>query len=203
MLKTKRLWPHYLWTGYILILLGTIASVSRSEVKRIKTVQWTFLSIFLGVSIYYFLVRELPLFLNLSKRNEISTAHQWSQQAISYVKKKYPSSRVGTDGSVLYPFEDFVGVDLYHPFAGKLKDRATTRFYWYTDFPEKIWDDDNQVLIFYRRHPKRMYVMHPNVYLGRHDELYQLYLKNVGVNYELDTSFGSFGEVMVYKQIKK
>jgi hypothetical protein len=203
MLKTKRLWPHYLWTGYVLMLLGTIASVSRSEGKRIKTFQWTFLSIFLGVSFYFFLVRELPLFLNLSNRNEISTAHQWSQQAINYVKKKYPSCRVGTDGSVLYPFEDFVGVDLYHPFAGKLEDRAKTRFYWYTDFPEKIWEENNQVLIFYKRNPKTMYIMHPNVYVGRHDELYQLYLKNVGVNYELDTSFGSFGEVMVYKQIKK
>jgi hypothetical protein len=200
MLKTKRLWPHYLWTGYIFMLLGTIASVSRSEGKVFKTVQWTILSIFMGVSFYFFLTRELPKFLNLSNQKNVVQSYEWSTQAIEYIKTKYPKSKVGTDGTVLYPFEDFVGVDLYNPFDGKIADKAQTRFYWCTDFPERIWNDSNQIIVFYKRYPERMIKERPNVYMGKHDSIYKLYLENLNVNYTRDTSFG---EIIIYRQIKK
>ncbi len=200
MLKTKRLWPHYLWTGYILLVLGLIVSISQAEGKKLKTALWTVICLFIGSSFFFFLKRELPLYLNLSNSAETVNERLWSNQAIDFVKTKYPESRIGTDGSILYPFGDFTAVDIYHPFEGTAPVRTNTRFYWYTDFPEKIWTDSNDVLLFFKRHPERMHKEHPNIYVGKHDTLYNLYLQNINQTYVRDTSFG---EVVVYKKIAK
>ncbi len=198
MLKTKRLWPHYLWTAYILSVLGLILSVSKIKEKKMSIALWTIVCIFTGTSFYFFLNRELPLYLNLSSKKDVVSERELSIQAIQYVKSKYPNSRIGTDGSLLYPFEDFVNVDIFNPFEGKVSDRTNTRFYWYTDFPEKIWSENNNAIIFYKRHPEKLVKENPKIYEGRHENLYQIYLKNLNLSYARDTSFG---EVIVYKRI--
>lgn len=198
MLKTKRLWPHYLWTSYILIVLGLILSVSKIKERKLRTAFWTIVCIFSGTSFYFFLNRELPLYLNLSNKEDVIRERELSIQAIQYVKTKYPNSRIGTDGSLLYPFEDFVSVDIFNPFAGKVSDRAITRFYWYTDFPEKIWSDSNNAIIFYKRHPAKLSSGNSNLYKEKQKILHQIYLENLNVSYTRDTSFG---DVIVYKKI--
>lgn len=200
MLKTKRLWPHYLWTGYILMLLGSLVSIEDLKAGFFKRINSIIISVFVGISFFFFVYRELPLYTQLNQQKEIVKVQSWSLQAIEYLKSKNTSAKVATDGTVLYPFEDFVKVDLYHPFSGKISDVSRMRFYWYSDHPEKVYNDSNDFIVFYKRHPERMLKEHPNVYNGRHEELYQLYQSNINKTYIQDTTFG---ELIIYKQIKK
>lgn len=197
MIKTKRLWPHYLWTAYIFMVVGALIGIAQIEAKRQKTVLMTYMMIFISSSVFFSLTRELPLFLNFSKSEEVQKNTKWSKQTIEYIKHKYPNSRVATDGSMLYPFEDFVKVDIYHPFEGKANDETKTAFYWYSDKPENMYTEDNDVLVFYKRLPERMLKEKPNIYVGHQEELNQLFNSNIPLHYQRDTSFG---EIIIYKR---
>ncbi len=197
MIKTKRLWPHYLWTAYIFMVVGSLISIAQIEAKRQKTVLITYLMIFISSSVFFSLTREMPLFLQLAKSEEVEKNTKWSKQAIGYIKNKYPNSRVATDGSLLYPFEDFVKVDIYHPFEGKSQDETSTAFYWYSDKPENMYTENNDVLVFYKRLPERMLKEKPNIYVGHQEELYKQFNSNIPSIYQRDTSFG---EIIIFKK---
>lgn len=197
MIKTKRIWPHYLWTGYLLMLLGILNVLGREIVNTRGKIAGALLILICSSSFFFFFKRELPVYTGLSERSEAVYNHTMSLKAIDYVKTKFRGKRIATDGTVLYPFADFVSVDIYHPFEGRTPDRTETPFYWYVDFPEKIWGDSNEAILFYRRHPERMLRENPNVYVGRHRELYDLYLKKVNSEFARDTAFG---ELIVYRK---
>ena len=200
MFKTKRLWPHYLWTGYILMLLGTLISVENLKDGFFKRINGIIISVFVGLSFFFFLYRELPLFTRLDKNQETIKVQALSLQAIDYIKSRNTNAKIATDGTILYPFEDFVKVDIYHPFSGKVSDLSKLRFYWYSDHPERVYNDSNDFIVFYKRHPERLMKEHPNVYVGRHEELYQLFNNNLNKTYFKDTAFG---DIIIYKQIRK
>ncbi|HEY1045215.1 MAG TPA: hypothetical protein VGF79_02175 [Bacteroidia bacterium] len=197
MFKTKRLWPHYLWTAYIFMVVGALIGIAKTESKYLKTVLITCMMIFISSSMFFSLTRELPLFLTLSKTEEVQKDTKWSKQTIDYIKNKYPNSRISTDGSILYPFEDFVKVDIYHPFEGKAKDETSTAFYWYSDKPENMYTENNDLLVFYKRLPERMLKEKPNIYVGQQEELYKQFKSKIPSVYQRDTSFG---EIIVYKK---
>lgn len=196
MFKTKRMWPHYLWTAYVLILLGVFMDWSYNDHKTAQRLR-QLAGVFVLISFSYFLIRELPLYWQLDRSASAIQTRKESLQAINYIKQKYKGARVGTDGSVLYPFEDFVGVNIYHPFAGHAKDRSETRFYWYFDFPEKIWEDSNQLVVFYRYHPERMMRDQPAFHKDQHEKIHDTFLKQTKETFMKDTSFG---EVIIYRR---
>lgn len=194
MLKTKRLWPHYLWTGYIFVLLGLLSDSIKNRFTQ--TILYSTI-VFVLISFGYFSTRELPLYLNLEKAASVQENHRWSSQAIEYIKSKHKGARVGTDASMLYPFQDFVEVDTYHPFSGKISDPAETRFYWYNDFPDKIWEDSNSVVVFYKRLPQRLIEEKSKIYADKQNELLEIFQSNVSGKFEKDTTFG---EIIIYKR---
>lgn len=196
MLKTKRLWPHYIWTSYVLLLLGTFMELNEKVNVLGKVLKGT-IGLFILVSFGFFLYRELPLFLNMSKSNSVTYNINHSHKVIDYIKTRYKGSRIGTDGSILYPFEDFVGVNIYHPFQGASKDRVITRFYWYFDFPDKIWEDSNDIVVFYKRHPVKLSNASNGNYLKLNSNLLELYKQKTQSDFVKDTAFG---EIIVYKR---
>lgn len=197
MLKTKRLWPHYLWTGYVFMILGMVNYVDQSKQNKLKMIHTSIITLFTVFSLFFFVERELPLFTGFENQSDVIRNRTLSIKAIEYIKSEYKGSRVGTDASVLYPFEDFVGVDIFHPFTGEMNDRAETRFYWYNDFPEKIWEDSNDIVVFYNRHPERLVKEHPNVYVGRHEQLYELYKQKTSTDFVRDTAFE---DLIIYRK---
>lgn len=197
MFKTKRLWPHYLWTAYIFMLIGMIGSLPILVDTYIKKIQLIIVSLFVSSSLFFYCYRELPLYLGLDQRPEVQNNIRWSELAIQYINTKYKGSKIGTDGSFLYPFKDFVEVDLYHPFATTRPKEAETPYMWYVDAPQKIWDDSNKLVVFYKRLPPRMLKENPNVYVGRHQELNTLFIEKTMKEFDLDTTIG---ELHIYKR---
>lgn len=197
MLKTKRLWPHYLWTGYIFVILGMLYSISR-RLKDLKgKLELTVMSLFIGSSLLFFMKRELPIYRTLESADSVLECRESSLEAINYLKKAYRGKRIGTDGTMLYPFEDFVQVDRFHPFEGRLDDLAETRFYWYKDNPGKIWEDDNDAVVFYQLHPDLL-INNPRF---KQDEAvnkqYDRFVEMTATKYEQDTSFG---EIIIFRK---
>ncbi len=105
-------------------------------------------------------------------------------------------TKVGSDGSLLNLFSQFVEVDIYHPFSGTVPESKDTRYQWYWDFPMKIWDKSD-IVVFYKRHPKRMLIEKPNYQMGHHVEINNFYNTMVPSKFERDTNFG---EIIIYKR---
>ncbi len=195
MFTTKRLWPHYIWTGFIFMLLGLIVFAAQQTSMKQRRVYLAFISMFSLVSFIFFLNRDLPMYANLDKNKEVIRDSAESKMAIDYIRYRYPGAQVVTDGSLLYPFSDFVKAKPYHPFASLLPLPAGTTFNWSGDHPEKIWNHPADIVVFCKRHPERMMREHPNVYAGQHEDLYDLYKRMTKADFVRDTSFG---EVIVY-----
>lgn len=196
MLKTKRLWPHYLWTSYVFMCVGIVSSLPIKIEKLQAKIILGFILIFTSSSIFFYCYRELPIFINLSNGSDVKVNRKWSNQAFDYINTNYPGSKVGTDGSLLNLFSQFVEVDIYHPFSGTVPESNNTRYQWYWDFPMKIWDKSD-IVVFYKRHPKRMLIEKPNYQMGHHVEINNFYNTMVPSKFERDTNFG---EIIIYKR---
>lgn len=197
MLKTKRLWPHYLWTAYILMLLGMLNSIDfRTKLLKAKF-ELTVMALFISSSFIFFIKRELPVYLKLEQSEEVVNNMEWSQAAIDYLNTNYSGKRIGTDGTMLYPFRDFVAVDRYHPFEGKLADKASTRFYWYKDNPIKIWDDNNDAVVYYQLRPDVL--MQQEKYSKKENVILQFKKYNSMLD-SLYTEDTSFGDIVIFKK---
>jgi hypothetical protein len=196
MLKTKRLWPHYLWTSYIFMCVGIISTLPKTINKIHTKVILGFIVLYTSSSVFFFCKRELPLYLNLSKWDDVVLNRKWSTQAFDYININYPGSRVGTDGSVLNLFSQFVEVDVYHPFSGPAPETKETRYQWYWDLPMKIWDKSDLV-VFYKRHPKRILIEKSKYQIGHQKEIEYFYNTMVPHKFQRDTNFG---EIIIYKR---
>lgn len=196
MLKTKRLWPHYLWTGYIFLFLGVVASLPLN-VSSIKNKIKYFLVLFMLLNtVFFYFKRELPIYLNLSQKEEIKTNNKWSLQMFEYIEKKYTGKKIGTDGSILYPFSQFVEVDIYNPFSTSVKESSNTKYQWYWDFPTKIWENSD-VVAFYKRHPEKLIKEKSKYQIGNPKEISNYFHQMVPSVFELDTVIG---EIFIYKR---
>jgi len=187
--NTKRLWPHYLWTGYVLMLLGLIAATDVQKQMKGRRISVYLLFLCTGSSVFFYLKRELPMYLGLSAKPDIRQTIALSHKAIDYLRYRYPGKRIGTDASLLYPFKDYVQVDVYHPFSGRAPETVETRFDWYGDAPQNIWEDSNAAVVFYDRHPEKILKENMNVYAGRHDTLFAIYRNRIQSDFEHDTAF--------------
>jgi hypothetical protein len=196
-LKTKRLWPHYLWTGYILMFLGLVAATNVKEQLKGRKFVFVTLLIFLSSSMFFYFKRELPLFLSISKRPEIIKTINLSHKTIDYLRYKYPGKCVGTDASLLYPFKDFVAVNIYHPFVGQLPKSSDTKYYWYGDKPQSIWEDSNDVVVFYGRNPEKTSIENPKQEDSAQETLYELFKKKTTTEFVKDTAFDA---VVIFKR---
>jgi hypothetical protein len=198
MITTKRLWPHYLWTGFIFMLLGLIVFAAQQTSLKNRRIYFSSISFFMIISLFSFLTRDLPIFLNLESRHTIQEDIKSDQLAINYIRQTFPGSQVATDASLLFPFEDFVIANPYHPFSSALPETNETRFMWYGDHPENIWEEKNDFVMFHKRHP-----LHPSNGTPqnfRTNEFISLYKEKTQSEFYKDTSFG---EVIIYRRNSK
>lgn len=194
MIKTKRLWPHYIWTGYIFMLLGLLLFASSRVSIAVKNYLNGTIAVFLLFSFYFFASRELPLYMGLEKSKASREAYTESNQAIHYIKQHFPDALVSTDGSVLFPFDDFVKARPYHPFSSELPKSHETVFWWNGDHHERMWDAPADIVVFYRWYPPDMLAMGNKAGSAQLEDLYQ---KHIETDFVSDTSFG---KVRIFKR---
>lgn len=115
MLLTKRLWPHYLWTGSVFMVLALVMIFNSILTERFlqKGIK-TFAAVIFIFASYVSASRLLPLF----KLEEQATAVlKDSGAAQNYLKEKSSHFICVQDISVYLPFKDFVLSKRYHPFS--------------------------------------------------------------------------------------
>lgn len=199
-LLTKRTWPHYLWTSHILFVLGLLA-YSENQDKG-KPIAWPYYTqvAFALICFFFFVSRELPLYVGFSNKADVVECRRQSLKAFEYLKSKSPEKghlKIATDGSILYPFEEFVKVDIYHPFSSEPPVANDNTYFWYMDFPERIWTDGNDYILFYKRHPERLLKSNKVTNQGKADELYRLFTEHTQNDYTADTTFG---DIKIYRK---
>lgn len=113
MLLTKRLWPHYLWTGSVFMILGLIMfSEKEWQFKGMKNMSRIILAPLLLI-VFFSLTKTSPLFsLELNAASELEKG----KSVHSYIRSKNPKAKILQEISIYYPFSDFVVAGRYHPF---------------------------------------------------------------------------------------
>lgn len=185
---TKRLWPHYLWTGYIFVWLGLLVFLSNQTLQLIKVGILALIVVFFSTSSYAFYTSGLPSYLNHETKaaNEI----QASNKLYQYIESTYKGKSIGLDGTVWYPYCHFVLSEPYHPFASERPVICETCIKWHPDQPMEIWTED--IVIFNLRHPKNYRKIETNNYTPTNwEEIEARFYNETVTNFQLDTIIGN------------
>jgi hypothetical protein len=196
MFTTKRLWPHYLWTGFIFLFLGLVMFSAQQTSLRQRRIYFSLIGVFSIVSLTFFLTRDLPMFMQFDKETVVANDYMESKKAIDYIKYRYPLSKVATDPTLLYLFTDFVKAKPYHPFTTELPPSGQTSLLWYGDHPEQMWEDKNDLVVFYKNYPPKK-INSPSSGQGTDKSLLELFEKETTSNFEKDTTIGN---IMIYRR---
>lgn len=185
---TKRLWPHYLWTGYILVWLGLLVFLSTQTLQLIKGGILALTVVFFSTSAYAFYSSGLPSYLN--HETNASDEIVASQKLYRYLESTYKGKSIGLDGTVWYPYRHFVLSKPYHPFASERPLICETCITWYLDQPMEIWKED--IVIFKKRHPQDYRKsLKSNYTPANWEEIEATFNKETKTNFQLDTIIGN------------
>jgi hypothetical protein len=113
-LFTERLWPHYLWTGHVFLLLG-IAVLANQNLNLKYIFVLLYLLMTIG-GIRSIVKQGKDLFFLESKAKELILN---SKRAHAFIKKQRDTLVSIQDISVYYPFTEMLKINRYHPFSGK------------------------------------------------------------------------------------
>ena len=189
MVLTKRLWPHYLWTGFVLTWLSfnIFSELNNSEIH--KKFYIGLLSMFFGFSAFSFYTQALPAIINRDHTAEMLETRKESAQLYKYLESKYKHEEIGIDLSVFYPYRHFIHSSPYHPFAGERPKTASTIIKLFTDQPELIWEC--VVVVFKDCYPPLM-TGSENLYdLAKVKELNSVFEIQTKGDFVLDTTIGN------------
>jgi hypothetical protein len=198
-LKVDRLWPHYLWMAYVLAVLAFNELQSNTSSKTLKKGLLVFNILILGCVGTRFTSHSFTKYFKTESEPEVIRRMADSQILFRYIDDSYNQGiRVGTDGTVLYTYEQFVKANVYHPFEESLPTQEENTYHWYFNNSGQIWDNENDLVIFGDRHPLRDSVairkQYPHWNVDQHAEVFKLKMKS---EFELDTIIG---ELEVYKR---
>jgi hypothetical protein len=144
MLFTERLWPHYLWTSHIFLLLGAGMFVkSQLKFERVKYALM-FLITFGGC---WSITAQGKHLFSLEKQSKSLLEN--STLAYSYTQTQKDSFIAVQDITVFYPFEKALKANLYHPFEVKKPGKEEKMQYHWSGFinPQILMDFNADFLI--------------------------------------------------------
>jgi hypothetical protein len=192
---TKRIWPHYLWTGYILSIAGMVLIIQNAKWKNsFNLILKSLLIIFISLSLVLY-VKVIPSYMHAESSTIMQKELKDAKEMYVYLNSQNDTARIGTDGTVFFPFNNFLKSNPYHPFSSELKINETKVVTWHLDKLEEIWEDKDWV-VFRKYHPTLLNEMSlsPNI-----DKtlIIKRYQQKIEKDFIRDTSFG---KNIVYKK---
>ena len=197
MVLTKRLWPHYLWTGFVLIWLSFNIFSDLIINAIYKKIFIGLLSLFFCVSAFTFYSQVLPNIFKRDKTQEMLIIKSEAAALYGYLESTYKDNVIGIDGSVFYPYRHFIHSSPYHPFASERPKTASTIVKLYSDQPKLIWECD--VVVFKDRYPPLLMTTKKAIGQDNVNSLDSIFKFQTRTNFVLDTSIG---KNLVYKKNK-
>ena len=190
MLTTKRLWPHYLWTGYVFLWLGLISFTNYLSSRWYKNLYLSVIFIFFSVSIFGFFKNSFYAFWNAENNKEELIEKKSGDELYTYIEKKYKGKNIGLDGTVFYPYKYYVLSKLYHPFSSERPIVCETCVSWHGDNPIEIWEN-NDLVIFNKRNPLKYDSKNKDNYTPNNmSEIIDKFKVETSSNFKLDTIIG-------------
>lgn len=134
MLFTGRMWPHYLWTGQIFLILAIAVNLINIQTRLFFL---ALMSIVTMGSVYSTINQGSHLFSLQSQSKQLI---EDSKKAHNYLLMKSKHMICAQDISVYYPFKEMLEVNPYHPFANKLPKQENQYQIIWIDFvnPKKL-----------------------------------------------------------------
>jgi len=197
MVLTKRLWPHYLWTGFVLIWLSFNIFIELSVNGIYKKISVGLLIMFFGFSAFSFYYQALPTIIKRDQTSEMLKTKTESAQLYKYLESKYNNTEIGIDGSVFYPYRHFIHSSPYHPFASERPKTATTIIKLFADQPELIWTCE--VVVFKDNYPPLLNSSKNSFNSAKVKEINSAFEIQTKTNFVLDTTIG---KNFVYRKYK-
>jgi len=197
MFLTKRLWPHYLWTGFVLIWLSFNIFSEFSINELYKKISVGLLILFFGVSALAFYTKILPTIINRYNSKEMIITRSESAGLYQYLESNFKGKEIGIDGSVFYPYRHFIHSSPYHPFASERPKTASTIIKLFSDQPELIWTCE--VVVFKESYPPLLNNSKNSFNTAKVKELNSAFEIQTKTNFVLDTIIG---KNFVYKKNK-
>jgi hypothetical protein len=115
LILTKRIWPHYLWTGFVFFLLSIFMFFQNvNYTVFLKRVLSVFLVVLSTVVVSFSVTKQIPL---LHLEQKYISVKENSEAAYRYIEKSDSSFVCLQDISVFFPYSEFLKTGRYHPFS--------------------------------------------------------------------------------------
>ena len=151
MILTKRIWPHYLWTGFIFFMLSIFIYFQSINVKLILKKN---ISIALSITVLIITSFSISKQLNLIEleKNQMSIKKN-SIKAHNYIKSINNKFICVQDISVFYSFDDFLISSRYHPFSSPYPYPESSKKIVWSSFinPKVISNTKSNYILTYHR----------------------------------------------------
>ncbi len=127
-LFTNRLWPHYLWTGYIFLILGCLVFIESENIsKALKLLSTSAFFVLLIGSLYCSFSQDQKL---VGQFSQIQSMTENGKKAYDYIRQRKPAFTSVQDITVPYPFEEMLLINRFNPFTAYQAQEGNQRFMW-------------------------------------------------------------------------
>lgn len=150
-LLTKRIWPHYLWTGFVFFFLCILMFFQNVNftftVKRGLSILLLVLS---ALVVFFSVIKQIPL---LCLEQKYISVKKNSKAAYRYIEKSNSSFVCLQDISVFFPYSEYLKSGRYHPFSSTYPYSIYKKKYTWNPFINKstIKNVKANFILTYRR----------------------------------------------------
>jgi hypothetical protein len=190
MLFTDRLWPHYIWTGMVLMWLGLCYFYDNSENKLSTKILFIVLLFFGFAASYRFFFISLPTLTRYENSNYDLKSKIEDKELYNYLETNHFGKRIGISADVYYPYRHFVKSNIYNPFRQRLSVENDLEVKIYSSRETKIWNSD--VVVFSNYHPRKIPKQKQLYNLGNYEILNNLYDEMTDDVFKSDTTIGRY-----------
>jgi len=151
MLFTKRLWPHYLWTGNLFIFLALTMFMQSLALNQKMKMVFTVCMLFVLAGVLKATYQKSEGILSLEKTR--SAESEDGKKAHDYLRNKAANFVAIQDISVFYSFDETLEVNRYHPFGSSYPYKIPAQSFYWSDFlnPKILALKKADYLLVYKR----------------------------------------------------
>jgi len=190
MLFTDRLWPHYIWTGIVLVWLGLCFFYENHTNPLTSKLLLMVLLFFSFTASYRFIFISFPTLTQYEKRNYDLKSKMDDKELYKYLETNHFGKRIGISADVYYPYSYFVKSNIYNPFYESLNLKNDLEVKIYSSRKTEIWNSD--VVVFSNYHPRKLPKEKQLYNVGDYELLNKLYDEKTANEFTSDTTIGRY-----------
>lgn len=182
-LNTHRMWPHYLYIGWVMVFVGLAASLA----DFYKGLPVVIVLALIALCETGNLADNSRYLMSREQQPEYISAKTAGEKALGYLEGREGASPIAGDITLYVPNAFFVKACRYQPFASD--KAAKLRYNQINNYGQQLYDNNNSI-VFFRNNPATGSIANPGSAMPDQLNGGATFQANVPARFKRDTAFG-------------